>query len=61
MVTHLVREALTTYEPRIDVLDVQVESPPGQANLLLIRVSYRLRDTNAMANLVYPFYITEGR
>jgi phage baseplate assembly protein W len=61
VVTHLVREALTTYEPRIDVLDVQVESPPGQANLLLIRVSYRLRDTNAMANLVYPFYITEGR
>jgi phage baseplate assembly protein W len=61
VVTHLVREALTTYEPRIDVLDVQVESPPGQPNLLLIRVSYRLRDTNAMANLVYPFYITEGR
>jgi phage baseplate assembly protein W len=61
VVTHLVREALVDFEPRIDVMDVRVETAPAEPNLLLIRVSYRVRATNAMGNLVYPFYITEGR
>ena len=61
LVVHLVREALTRYEPRIDVLDVQAESTIDAPNVLLIRVNYRIRATNAIGNLVYPFYITEGR
>ena len=61
MITHLVRDALIRYEPRIDVLDVGADSPPEQPNLLLIRVNYRIRVTNSIGNLVYPFYITEGR
>jgi len=55
-----VREALVTYEPRIDVLSVDASSSPEQENLLLIRIEYRVRANNARANLVYPFYITEG-
>jgi len=55
-----VRRSLVTYEPRIDVLDVSAETTDGQPNLLLIRVDYRIRDTNSMKNLVYPFFITEG-
>jgi phage baseplate assembly protein W len=61
LVVHLVREALTRYEPRIDVLDVHAESTADQPNLLLVRVNYRIRATNAIGNLVYPFYIGEGR
>jgi uncharacterized protein len=61
VVTHLVREALIKHEPRIDVLDVDAASPGDQPNLLLIRVNYRVRVTNVIGNLVYPFYITEGR
>src|SRR4030095_2032351 len=61
VVTHMVREALVMFEPRIDLMDVLVEVAPEQLNLLLIRVSYRVRATNTMGNLVYPFYITEGR
>ena len=60
MVSQSVRQALTAYEPRIDVLDILVQSPPEQPNLLLIRVSYRIRANNALGNLVYPFYIREG-
>jgi Bacteriophage baseplate protein W len=59
LVTQTVRQALTTFEPRIDVLDVSVENPETQRNLLLIRVNYRIRANNALSNLVYPFYITE--
>jgi phage baseplate assembly protein W len=55
-----VRQALVNYERRIDVLDVATETAPGQPNLLLIRVDYRIRANNALGNLVYPFYIKEG-
>jgi uncharacterized protein len=54
------RRALVAQEPRIDVLDVTGEIPPGETNLLLLRVDYRIRANNALANVVYPFFITEG-
>jgi len=60
VVVHTVREALVTYEPRIDVLDVNAETAPEEPNLLLIRINYRIRANNALSNLVYPFYIGEG-
>jgi uncharacterized protein len=56
-----VRKGLTTWEPRIDVVDVRVESGPGEPNKLLIRIDYRVRSTNAFHNLVYPFYLKEGK
>jgi len=59
-VTASVRAALVTYEPRIDVLTVDASPAPGEPNVLLIRVDYRIRSNNARANFVYPFFITEG-
>lgn len=59
-VTATVRESLVRYEPRIDVLSIDVSPAAGEPNLLLIRIDYRVRANNARANLVYPFYITEG-
>lgn len=58
-VAHLVKESLNEWEPRIDVLAVDVSSE-GAENALLIRVDYRVRSNNSFGNLVYPFYITEG-
>ena len=55
-----VREALVRWEPRIDVLDVRVESPAEQKHMLLIRLDYRVRSNNAFFNLVYPFFLQEG-
>ena len=55
-----VRDALVRWEPRIDVLDVRIDSPPEQKNLLLIRIDYRVRSNNAFFNLVYPFFLQEG-
>ncbi len=59
-VSHLVKQALSQGEPRIDVLGVTVSAAPDEANMLLIRVDYRIRSNNAMHNMVYPFYVTEG-
>ncbi len=55
-----VRLALTTWEPRIDVQSVRVDSSPDEENKLLIRVDYRIRSSNTSRNLVYPFYIQEA-
>lgn len=57
----LVRKALTTFEPRIDVVDVRVDATAEEPNKLLIRIDYRVRKSNAFQNLVYPFYLKEGK
>lgn len=55
-----VREALTRWEPRIDVLSIEIEAPPERQNFLGIRIAYRVRANNAFFNLVYPFFLDEG-
>ncbi len=60
LVVDEVRRALVNFEPRIEVLDVHAEEAAGQANVLLIRVDYRIRSNNTIHNLVYPFYVTEA-
>jgi uncharacterized protein len=60
LVQNKVRDSLTRYEPRIDVTDVRVETPPEQRNYLLIRIDYRVRSNNSFFNLVYPFFLNEG-
>jgi uncharacterized protein len=60
LVQSRVYDALVRWEPRIDVLDVRVETPPEARNFLLIRIDYRLRANNAFYNLVYPYFLTEG-
>ena len=59
-IIHHVRDALVQWEPRIDVIDVRADVSPEVSSLLLIRVDYRVRSTNAFQNLVYPFYVSEG-
>lgn len=55
-VSQAVQEALILFEPRIDVLDVRVTSG-GEREVLLISLDYRVRATNDIFNLVYPFYL----
>jgi phage baseplate assembly protein W len=56
LVAEHVRRALTIWEPRVDLLDVRVESRTGEA-LLLIRVDYSVRAAPGPQNLVFPFYL----
>jgi phage baseplate assembly protein W len=55
-----VQDALTTWEPRIDVLQVTVTFAASDRSALLIDITYRVRSTNTLQNLVYPFYLQEG-
>ena len=47
---------LLEWEPRIDVEDVQVRAGKN-GEVLLIEIQYRVRATNNVFNLVYPFYL----
>lgn len=51
-----VRDALVSFEPRIDVLGVEV-SPGGDGEVLYVSIDYQIRATNTVFNLVYPFYL----
>jgi phage baseplate assembly protein W len=52
-----VREALLRWEPRIDLIDVRVADSAGERATLTISIEYRVRSTNNMFNVVYPFYL----
>ena len=54
-----VKEALDRWEPRIDVMMVEIETDPAHDGALLINVKYRVRDTHNERSIVYPFYLTE--
>lgn len=55
-----VEDALVDWEPRIDVLSVSVTAADAQPGAVLIEITYRVRATNTVGNLVYPFYLGEG-
>ena len=52
-----IRAALDRWEPRIEVADVTFDLDHTDSGALLINITYRLRATNHMRNLVYPFYV----
>ena len=60
LLQHRIEEALVTWEPRIDQVSVTVTADPRQGRLMA-EITYRVRATNTFYNLVYPFYLLEGR
>ncbi len=54
-----VRESLISWEPRIDVEEIDARRDPQHPNRLLIDIDYRVRSTNSASNMVYPFYMTD--
>jgi len=55
-----VGDALRTWEPRIDVLDVTAGASGDNGAVLLIDIHYRVRSTDNRFNLVYPFYLNRA-
>ncbi len=52
-----IEEALMKWEPRIEVLDVNVTlDANNEKNELRINIEYMIKSTNTRDNLVYPFY-----
>ena len=55
-----VQDSLIKWEPRIDVEQVKVTVDSRELSKLVIAITYRIRVTNTVHNLVYDFYLKEG-
>lgn len=56
-IAYEVRAALDRWEPRIDLIDVQIRFDRVDQGVLYIDVHYCIRGTNDPRNLVFPFYV----
>ena len=56
-IAYEVRASLRRWEPRIDVVDVNVEVAADDPALLYIDVRYTITNSNDPRNLVFPFYV----
>jgi hypothetical protein len=52
-----IRIAIDRWEPRIDLIDVDFGLDRVDFGEVVIEISYVVRTTNDLRNLVYPFYI----
>ncbi len=59
MMKRTVEEALIRWEPRITDIQVQIFDRIQEKHGVEIRVDYRVRTTNNLFNLVFPFYLEE--
>ena len=57
LISQAVRDALAQWEPRIEVQEVTPVQDAESSGLVQIRIVYRIRSTNDLRNLVYPFYV----
>jgi uncharacterized protein len=52
-----IRDALDHWEPRVVVETVEFDLSDVDEGRLMIDIGYRIRVTNTIRNLVYPFYV----
>lgn len=52
-----VEEALGMWEPRINVIQVEVAPDPIENSRLLIEIQYEVKANHDRRSLVYPFYL----
>lgn len=55
-----VRTAILIYEPRIKLINLQIDSPDPNEGSLRVLLEYEVRSTNSRFNLVFPFYRTDA-
>jgi phage baseplate assembly protein W len=60
LVEDSVREALTLWEPRIELIKVEALTDQADVGMLQVSIDYKVRVTNNRFNLVFPFYLKEG-
>ncbi len=56
-IAYEVRASLERWEPRIELIDVQVTPDPKDSGALYVDIAYSILDSNDPRNLVFPFYV----
>ena len=55
-----IEEAIMIWEPRVLEVEVRPQIDADDPQKILLNIRYRVRSTNSLFNLVYPFYLNEG-
>ncbi len=55
-----VEEALVKWEPRIVDIKVEAKTEAREPNIIYISIDYKVRTTNNVFNMVYPFYLQKS-
>ena len=56
-IAYEVRASLERWEPRIELIDVQVTPDRKDSGTLYVDITYSILDSNDPRNLVFPFYV----
>jgi len=59
-VSDLIRKAIALYEPRVDLVNVNIDTSEQLEGIVNIELDYTIRSTNSRRNQVFPFYRGEG-
>ena len=59
-IKELIETAILYYEPRITAQKISLDTTNELNGEILINIEYIVRITNSRANMVFPFYKTEG-
>lgn len=60
LISFYIKEALQKWEPRIELLSIDISSDKKEGNKLYINIEYKIKTTNTKRNIVYPFYLERG-
>ena len=56
----LIAKAILDWEPRIDVISIDIQLLSPLSGELAIKIDFIVRQTNSRSNMVYPFYLTQA-
>ena len=59
LLVQYVEQALVRWEPRIDLLSVNVSNDKSQDGTLLAEIVYQIKATHDRRSIVYPFFIID--
>lgn len=59
LLQNYILEALRMWEPRIEVINVNVSDEGGDVGVLLTEIEYQIKATHDTRSIVYPFYIAD--
>jgi hypothetical protein len=55
-----ITNAILYFEPRINLIDVDIDTTQYLDGVIYIRLDYVIKQTNSRNNSVYPYYLNEG-
>lgn len=56
----IVERAILYHEPRINILNIDIDTQEELQGEVLIKIDYEVRNTNTRSNIVFPFYKGEA-